>query len=711
MAKKKVLEEVLIEELTALFHDKNAEGLSAIDNSLYQRIANYSRDKEIGVEDLLNSWGFQYRGRVNFSMSIEVILAKTEELYPNKTIESIMEFKKENDTMYQRLVFLLKRSKTPSEFFLENGFTINNRLKKVITDKKDNGEHQAIKLYNYDKVALTEILKYYDLNMNEFAQRVGVTRETIRIAPKSREVKRGYPLYPEILEDEELNVVFRAIDKRVFTYEENGYFVKLLRKKAGKASPYNDIALVVVKESKAKCFLYLPDYVEERLDFKGLLRYNEKDFKILNIMDELPESWSINKNEEIEFLDERYSSLISAGLRLFKAEDKNSARKEYVYYLTGFYPKTRNKSDDDILEIIQRNVYDDVNKYVHLSTYNDEKADYSRLRRETKRRGLSNIHELIESFDYIYKPKPRTYKDIFSEYVEIIKEYYVVEGDKVYIKTDELFANRITTYGSKKGLTLDGLINELGFTRIKKEDLPEGYVYRSYTQSKRKSNSLIVQVLNELEELEIDKVIDLSSNTKLNLRIRRAADMVNKSSDEFLNYYGYIRKDSIKTYESSVNSEDSDEEDEKLFKEKLLKEIKKIQGTLKSCNTQNEKVERSQLLVTKLKKLYNYQCQLCDPEGVGFQAPIIEMKNGHAYVELHHIKQIANALKADEDEEIKELDKYTNAIILCCHHHKYVHLHKGGYKELHKDENDEVFVKSEDGDSLKLYLNEHLLKD
>lgn len=88
MVRNKVLEEVLIkqlkEELNALFLDKNAEGLSIIDNSLYQRIANHARDKEIGVEDLLNSWGFEYRGRKNFSMSLEDILVKTEELYSDR---------------------------------------------------------------------------------------------------------------------------------------------------------------------------------------------------------------------------------------------------------------------------------------------------------------------------------------------------------------------------------------------------------------------------------------------------------------------------------------------------------------------------------------------------------------------------------------------------------------------------------------------------
>lgn len=700
-------------ELLSLFSDMNAEGLSRMDTYLYQRILKYSASISEDIDKLIHSWGFQYKGRKNFSMSLEDILRTTHELYPEKVITSMTDYKNDNDTMYQRLVFLLKREKTPSEFLMDNDYIFKNRLQDYDLNRKNNLQLTASKIGKYDKVAITELINNYEFNMSEFAKVVGVSRQAISKAPESKEVKQGLPLFQEIMEEEEIKIVFKTIDKRVFKYEENGCYVRLIKKQAGTISPYNDIAIIIANESNIKCYLNLPDFIDERMNFKGLYNYNEKDIKILNYMDDNTKSWEINRRDEIEFFDIEYYSLISAGLKLFQVEDKDFTKKEYIYHLTGYYPKTQSKSDSEILEIIQRNVYDIKNRFVHISSMNEDKSDYLKLRRAVKHRRLSSVPKLVESFGYIFKPKPRANRDVMGEHIDIIKEFYVVKGDKVYLKPGDMFTNRINTYAYKKKKNLVEYLRVLGFTKISKDDLPDGYIYRSYQKSKRKSSSLIEQVLLELQEIEVDNIIDLA-DTKLNFRIRKVANMQDKTLDEFLDLYGYIRKDKQKIDAIVIKSEEvakEDEEDEEYFKGKLLKEIKKIQGTLNvRIQTQDERIERSQALVAKLKRLYNYQCQLCDPEGIDFQTPIIEMKNGHAYVELHHIVQLANASKA-EDESLIELDKYTNAIVLCSHHHKYVHFHKDGYKSLYRNENDEVCLKSEDGYYLKLYLNVHLLID
>jgi predicted HNH restriction endonuclease len=704
----------LRKELLELCPDMNADGITKTNYSLYSRIRNYAVKRNIDYGELLSSWGFLFKRRKNISMSIEDILEATEKLYPDKMINSILEFKSENDTMYQRLFYLLSREKTPTKFFIEHGFVIKNRLSHTVEENKDDTIILRIKYGNYDKVAVAELISNYEFNMSEFARIVGVSRELIRQTPNSREIKQGLPILHEELEDEELDIIYKAIDNRLFKYEENGYFVRFIKKKLDSNSQSGDMALIIAKGASAKCFLDLPDDIEQRMEFKGLYKYNESDFKILNLMDTNTDSWDINERDEIDFHDNMYNSLITSGLKKFVPMNDTPARKQYIYYLTGFYPKSRDKTDSEILEIIQRNVYDIENKYVHVPTLNDNKSDYLKLRRAVKHRKLSSIFELVNQFGYIYKPKPRANRDILSEYTEIIKQFYIVEDNKVYLKTDELFTYRINSYAYKRNMSIDKLLNELGFARITREELPDGYIYRSYQSDKNKQMSLTEQVLEELEELAVNDIIDLTNNEKLNYRIRKVADMENKTMEQWLSHYGFIRKDSVTGETAVQKSEDVPEDDVQDFNEKLLEEIKAIQGTLDvHVVALCDKLERSQLLVKKLKRLYNYQCQLCDPEGIGFQAPIIEMKSGNAYVELHHIQQIANVMKPveAEDESLLELDKYTNAIILCSHHHKYVHYHNDGYKELYKNENNEVYLRSECGDYLKLYLNQHLLLD
>ena len=297
-------------------------------------------------------------------------------------------------------------------------------------------------------------------------------------------------------------------------------------------------------------------------------------------------------------------------------------------------------------------------------------------------------------------------------------KYFIVEDKKVYLKTTETFTKRLSTYARNHKMSLDKLLNQMGYTRITSKELPEDYKYTPYIVDK--TNTLIEKVLDKLSEIQTNSIIDLSNNDKLNYEIRKVADMETKTMDEWLRIYGYIRRDNHNFNNSSnyTNESNDDSDAEKYdvndFDKKLLSEIKAIQGSLNiNISTPNERVERNKQLVSKLKRLYNYRCQLCDPKGEGFIAPIIEMNNGKAYVELHHINYISNALLPEnaEDESNKELDSYSNAIILCSHHHSYVHYHKNGFKELYKNDLGEVYLLSDSGEFLKVYTNKHLLID
>jgi len=73
---------------------------------------------------------------------------------------------------------------------------------------------------------------------------------------------------------------------------------------------------------------------------------------------------------------------------------------------------------------------------------------------------------------------------------------------------------------------------------------------------------------------------------------------------------------------------------------------------------------------------------------------------------MHHIQGLSEETNL-ENEDIN-LDNYKNGIVVCCYHHKYIHYHLGGFKELVKDKNDTLYLRSKHGELLKVYTNHHL---
>ena len=129
--------------------------------------------------------------------------------------------------------------------------------------------------------------------------------------------------------------------------------------------------------------------------------------------------------------------------------------------------------------------------------------------------------------------------------------------------------------------------------------------------------------------------------------------------------------------------------------------LKKISNQVVGVVALEEKKKRSQLLVRKMKELYSYKCQLCNPNN---PIPVIEMLNGLEYVEMHHIIAISNSSAEDETDSI--LDNYANCVVVCSHHHKMLHYHKGGFDELDEMVDGLYFVNDET--ELKIYTNKHL---
>ena len=389
-------EDRLKADLLKMFPDMNAEGLSVKNIRLYNRIKAYARTHKKDYIELIYSWGFAYKPRKNISMTLDDILKTTLSLYPEKIIDSIYDYKIQNDTMYQRLISLLNREMTPSQYLINNGFIIKNRPSKVTV--LNTTPHNVVSTKgNYDKFAVAELINHFLFNQKKFAESVGVSREYIRKCPTYYKIDSNTELTKEIMEDDELDAVTKTINKRLFENTENGYTVRIVKKKEESISDYSDCAIIISKDYSAKCFLSLPDYIIEMIEVKGLIKYNNKDFQVLNYMDDNETSWKINDDEEIEFVGDEINRLISIGQRSYSQSGEKVKKIEYVKYLTGYDLVSRKPNEADILKIIKKNVYDEKNKYVSVPALNHNKSDYMKLRREFQNRNMSSIGELSPS--------------------------------------------------------------------------------------------------------------------------------------------------------------------------------------------------------------------------------------------------------------------------------------------------------------------------
>lgn len=134
----------------------------------------------------------------------------------------------------------------------------------------------------------------------------------------------------------------------------------------------------------------------------------------------------------------------------------------------------------------------------------------------------------------------------------------------------------------------------------------------------------------------------------------------------------------------------------------IFEEIFNIYQTerIQVCVEQNQ-YQRNKELVAKLKKAYQYKCQLCADE-----ENFVILQNeetGEKYVEVHHI--IPNC--EGEDEE-GTLDRPDNLIVVCPNHHRFLHYHLGGNYRLEL-ENEVLYLRNEK-QSIEVKCDKHLKK-
>jgi hypothetical protein len=270
---------------------------------------------------------------------------------------------------------------------------------------------------------------------------------------------------------------------------------------------------------------------------------------------------------------------------------------------------------------------------------------------------------------------------------------YVEEDGCVKLPSHAEDYHYFTSRASRNNMTLEELLSLLGYNHID-------------TRLESNTKTKLEFYKKELEKLTIGNTnrlhldIDSSLYLKMFAFARRRGTTLNEIIAELGFERVYRRGES--TFEEQMKTVLDEQLDKKAI---ILEELQKIQGSLQVRSTTSERVVRNKQLVSKLKELYNHKCQLCTEDQ---PIPVIVTEDGLPYVEVHHIVPIGARNNIGVLEmEYENLDSYKNTIVVCPHHHRVLHYHKGGYHKLVEEEGQLYFV-SQHGDRLKIVENEHL---
>lgn len=257
--------------------------------------------------------------------------------------------------------------------------------------------------------------------------------------------------------------------------------------------------------------------------------------------------------------------------------------------------------------------------------------------------------------------------------------------DEVYISSDP--SNQwIKSFASRNKMTIDEFVEFYGYKKAGRGKFSALEEYLQQTKSKFKQ---------ELAQIAVDGEVYVQG--KLYQRLNIFAKKNKMTIDELILELGFHRKKRNKIISVSQS--------EKMIENDLDELDKDIQNALsyerdwfETKEKKSQIIARNIKLVSRLKKIYGYKCQLCSDEE---WMPILK-NDGTYYSEVHHIKRLADSVNEEES-----LDKLDNMIVVCPNHHKMLHFHRGGYERIVR-KGGKLYFENDSGEMVEIMNNYHL---
>lgn len=695
--------EKIITRLLALYPDKKVISLSSFDNKLYRDVRSAAHSTNQEMNEFLIQIGFNVvrKKRVeqdNLNSLEEEIVNEILQIYPDKNIGNISVTNK--DLYYKINQFCKKVKIKKDEFYEMHGFS------KAFSSTANFEEKDYKKTrYSYDVPTMHLLVKSYNFTVIDLGNVFGVTKQNI-----DSKIKRGSSKYDEVNEwlvDEFDEVILKFFEEMIDTLSTKYENSKAYYQIGSDLGKEDYVFLFVDKEHKnVQCLNNIPTTLKDKL--------KRNNYNLLKSVD-LENVAKASTGEELEAKE------LDALKRIHeKVKDKYGVQEDFEDFFAKFNINLnkgdkRKLSDEDIKNLLFQ-FYLPEHDVIKIPL---DAPEYHRIMNLASSRGYT-IESFCELYGFKYKrivdranQKEKTEKTL----VKILARY-IIEGNKIYISSDDRMYRSLTARAVQKGVNLTKYLEEeFGYERIEnKRDLPENYIpfdWRTFEADLSKEDDFKDYIDDNCILIDDENFIYINLESYFYDSLVRYAKNLGITLTELVSKWGYTRLTRFEAIqllekhgESEKVSDIKHQENREEFKETdddiILDILDNIQNEVKQFIDKEEKNSRSQRLVTLMKQLYNYECQLCSDD---VTIPKIEMANGKNYVEMHHIIHLSET--SAEDESYKLLDNYQNAIVVCPHHHKVLHYYHGGFKEIIEEEDNQLYFVNDTG-KLKITKNKHI---
>ncbi|MGE7366663.1 HNH endonuclease signature motif containing protein [Desemzia incerta] len=358
---------------------------------------------------------------------------------------------------------------------------------------------------------------------------------------------------------------------------------------------------------------------------------------------------------------------------------------EYIGLNSSFeYQDKRFADENRFVKLLEKFAND--KKEVQISSYS---SVYPFLANNASRNGMS-LSDFIASHGFTYV----SFRDTSAQQNAINNKLYQrsLGGKYVYIDPfDPLYASlTAAAYRNKKRLSTF-LEEKYGYKRVLLKDINENVALYDWTVElevfdEEKVRSYIITFLDE------DNILRITAGAEVYKQLSIYAKSAKLKPTEVLKNWGIEHKFIV----SNTNKKNQIED--------ILEELEHLSSQIAKTTITSEKLSRNKVMVDKLKLLYNVQCQICSEEE---RIPLIESQSGRNYVEVHHIHPMNgfDGEKSVNDESNLLIDHYKNCLVVCPHHHKFIHFYKDGFKN---KSDDDRYLFTDSGEKLMLHLNYHI---
>lgn len=607
------------------------------------------------------------------------IINSLKKQYPDNVISHL---NKVNPKLYSKVRKIAKElGLSPSEYCKQLGF-------KVINGRQTTGA-----VASYDIQTMRILLDEFDINEARLAAILNCSRQNINDKLK-RNSSNADGTWLTLLDSNEESQICNQIQEMKDTEIGDKFSFSLL---TSRENPYKK-ALIFREGTTVKVAFELPATIENALQTNNLDIFTAKELQIADVLESLWVTQGEQKSngKKCIYLDANQKLKIKSF-----AANHNMELADYLD-LHGFsYIDKRSISNDYILEKIRK--YADKDGKIHINSADDDYFFFTSRASRTHQ----DIYQFFESYGYHYE-RGHDVGDTFEKHKKIIEKRYKVDSERIYISSYDPYYGTLSSFAQKNNLSLDKLIASFGFERIAhKKDLPPSYVPFDYTLELNKSGRLdeqnIAAALASICNKNGEVYLDVTSYLYYILFLKAKAK--NTSITSIVQTFGYTRVFDRSIVESNVTqydkADDFMQDAIQRFVFNKIKELEALESKYKVNISLQERINRNKQLVIKMKELYQCKCQLCDPQ---HPIPLICKDDGELYAEVHHITSFH---EAQSDKDINHIDTYKNTLVLCPYHHKFVHLHHGGFNHL-VSEDDIFYLENDRGDRVQIFINYHL---